>query len=102
MSSPETQRVEEDVVIFEDDNGMFSLPNSPELQRALKVLTNDRQHILEVLKEGVERNLKNPKNAKLSGDEQWLEGYNNGLLKAFSLLQETLGEGKEINSIFKG
>jgi len=70
-------------------------------------LQKDHQHILAVLKEGVEE-MKltyvfsgvNWKDTDMESN-QVIYGYNQAIKDVEALLQETLGEGKEINSIFK-
>lgn len=88
VPTPETQRVKP---VEEVASELTSLMRVPYHEDYVQALTQDRQHILAVLKEGVE---------KLEDDVKDSGEYGAGMYQAYSyveiLLQETLGEGKEI------
>lgn len=118
MPSPETQRVRTVEHFIEVDgvgiavtreNGKLWLSVSGSKEYIAEI-TQDRQHILEVLKEGVRETelkmnvneyLENVKEACGNYDLAFDQGYTQAKKDILTLLQETLGEGKEINSIFK-
>lgn len=94
MPSPETQRVIE--IAAKETRWLHSLVELKDVENCLiNILTQDRQHILEVLKEKI-NNIK-PSSTSI----EWERGYKQAQGDFRVLLQETLGEGKEINSIFK-
>lgn len=109
MPSPETQRVrpiKEIVKEFDktyiihcsDGDILDGMVSGGAVRRWLRnTITQDRQHILEVLNQSlVEKQFDPETTVKELVDPDGVNGYNYAVKQFKALLQETLGEGKEI------